>query len=109
MKYYSPERAYLGMRGMKAASFGGTGGVCGISGPLEPLQRADDRVVCRDFRRVFRLVPDRGRAAGGAGKISADWYCFSRHSSGSHWFPSSHCACAGEKKCVTVEKFVCFK
>ena len=27
MKYYSPERAYLGMRGMKAASFGGTGGV----------------------------------------------------------------------------------
>ena len=27
MKYYSPERACLGMRGMKAASFGGTGGV----------------------------------------------------------------------------------
>ena len=27
MKYYSPERADFGMRGMKTAPFGGTGGV----------------------------------------------------------------------------------
>ena len=27
MKYYSPERAYFGMRGIKAAPFDGTGGV----------------------------------------------------------------------------------
>lgn len=42
MKYYSPERAYLGMRGMKAASFGGTGGV-----------RAAHENVCNTCRDTF--------------------------------------------------------
>ena len=44
MKYYSPERACLGMRGMKAASFGGTGGV-----------RAVHKNVCKTCRdMVFK-------------------------------------------------------
>ena len=75
----------------------GAGRVRCFSGAPEPLQRAGDCVMCRDFRRLLRLVPYRGRAAGGAGKISADRCCFSCDSSGSHWFSAPHRA---KKRCV---------
>lgn len=53
MKYYSPERACLGMRGMKAASFGGTGGV-----------RAVHKNVCKTCRdMVFYMLLRGGKPA----------------------------------------------
>lgn len=53
MKYYSPERACLGMRGMKAASFGGTGGV-----------RAVHENVCKTCRdMVFNMLLRGGKPA----------------------------------------------